>query len=245
MVSKNFRNTSDRRCQIAHKSRDSRDPQPYAKSRGCGGLRPWSPRASCDFEVNPKNRLRLAIFFRPAKQKTLQFYNSLENAIRTNKLQGGKIVPGVIWDLAMRYMTREILPRSLYFMPLILARITPAKNEFTWSEICSKSSFLSCNGLHHCGPPSLAEDSNPAPAPKIKKSLPESLRGVRAEPPKRIKNESSRDSESQKSGSAGTPRRLSWRLFFEVLSRGGFWLLCQAGRIAITRLEKLFWEFIW
>ena len=27
-----------------------------AKSRGCGDLRPWSLRASCDFEAYPKNR---------------------------------------------------------------------------------------------------------------------------------------------------------------------------------------------
>ena len=27
-----------------------------AKSRGCGDLRPWSLRVSCDFEANPKNR---------------------------------------------------------------------------------------------------------------------------------------------------------------------------------------------
>ena len=44
-----------------------------AKSRGCGNLRPWSLRASCDFlSVTPKSRS-----LRPAKRKTLRFRNEM------------------------------------------------------------------------------------------------------------------------------------------------------------------------
>ena len=43
------------------------------KPRGCGYLRPWSLRASCDFKGNRRYRLRLRSFLRPAGRKYLRF----------------------------------------------------------------------------------------------------------------------------------------------------------------------------
>ena len=47
--------------------------------RSCSDLRPWSLRASCDFEANPKNRRRLATLFvcGPRSEKPSDFCSGM------------------------------------------------------------------------------------------------------------------------------------------------------------------------
>ena len=92
------------------------------------------------------------------------------------------------------------------------------------------------------------------PSSKSQKGISGGLRGILANPLKRVKNESPGDSASQSSrespgfglrmlifdlfwGVGRDPRRLARRLarrlFFNSLSRGRFWLLCLTGRITI------------
>ena len=105
-------------------------------------------------------------------------------------------------------------------------------------------------------PPAWQRSQNPPRLKKSKKSLRGGLRGSWPTPRKRVKNESPEsqnrwffwlaespgDSFLTRFRGVGQdprrpPRRLSRRLFFDFLSRGGFWLLCQAG--GIPRLGPL------
>ena len=126
---------------------------------------------------------------------------------------------------------------------------TPAKQPLV--KCCSSQSH---QGKEHCDPPELAEESKPCPAQKVKKESPGESLGesprVPADPPKRVKNGVSgvkkqvifASQSLQKTrfrlvlggrpGPSETPQRLPRRLFFDFLSRGGFWLLCQVGGVA-------------